>query len=139
MQRPALQKCIAVALALLVWQGAAMVVGLDLLLPSPWQVACRLWSVWREPGFFATVAFSLLRISGGFALGLVLGVLLAVAAGRLRVLGAFAVALCHGHQVRAGGVVHHHLPDLDEHPAAGGVHLVSHGVPGDLFQHPPGH
>ena len=49
---------------------------LDLLLPSPWQVACRLWSVWREPGFFATVAFSLLRISGGFALGLVLGVLL---------------------------------------------------------------
>ena len=76
MQRPALQKCIAVALALLVWQGAAMVVGLDLLLPSPWQVACRLWSVWREPGFFATVAFSLLRISGGFALGLVLGVLL---------------------------------------------------------------
>ena len=86
MQRPALQKCIAVALALLVWQGAAMAVGLDLLLPSPWQVACRLWSVWREPGFFATVAFSLLRISGGFALGLVLGVLLAVAAGRLRVL-----------------------------------------------------
>ena len=80
MQRLALQKCIAVALALLVWQGAAMVVGLDLLLPSPWQVACRLWSVWREPGFFATVAFSLLRISGGFALGLVLGV------GRLRVL-----------------------------------------------------
>lgn len=86
MQRPALQKCIAVALALLVWQGAAMAVGLDPLLPSPWQVACRLWSVWREPGFFATVAFSLLRISGGFALGLVLGVLLAVAAGRLRVL-----------------------------------------------------
>ena len=84
MQRPALQKCIAVALALLVWQGAAMAVGLDLLLP--WQVAGRLWSVWREPGFFATVAFSLLRISGGFALGLVLGVLLAVAAGRLRVL-----------------------------------------------------
>ena len=76
MQRPALQKCIAVALALLVWQGAAMAVGLDLPLPSPWQVACRLWSVWREPGFFATVAFSLLRISGGFALGLVLGVLL---------------------------------------------------------------
>ena len=71
MQKPALQKCIAVALALLVWQGAAMAVGLDLLLPSPWQVACRLWSVWREPGFFATV---------------VLGVLLAVAAGRLRVL-----------------------------------------------------
>lgn len=86
MQRPALQKCIAVALALLVWQGAAMAVGLDLLLPSPWPVACRLWSVWREPGFFATVSFSLLRISGGFALGLVLGVLLAVAAGRLRVL-----------------------------------------------------
>lgn len=139
MQRPALQKCIAVALALLVWQGAAMVVGLDLLLPSPWQVACRLWSVWREPGFFATVAFSLLRISGGFALGLVLGVLLAVAAGRLRVLELLLWPYVTAIKSVPGGVVHHHLPDLDEHPAAGGVHLVSHGVPGDLFQHPPGH
>lgn len=86
MKHASLQKCIAVALALAVWQGAAMAVGMDLLLPSPWQVAQRLWTVWQEPDFFPTVAFSLLRISGGFGLGLVLGVLLAVAAGRLRVL-----------------------------------------------------
>jgi hypothetical protein len=38
MQRLALQKCIAVALALLVWQGAAMVVGLDLLLPGDFEL-----------------------------------------------------------------------------------------------------
>ena len=56
------------ALALAVWQGAAMAVGMDLLLPSPWQVARRLWTVWQEPDFFPTVAFSLLRISGGFGL-----------------------------------------------------------------------
>ena len=86
MKHASLQKCIAVVLALAVWQGAAMAVGMDLLLPSPWQVAQRLWTVWQEPDFFPTVAFSLLRISGGFGLGLVLGVLLAVAAGRLRVL-----------------------------------------------------
>ena len=86
MKHASLQKCIAVALALAVWQGEAMAVGMDLLLPSPWQVARRLWTVWQEPDFFPTVAFSLLRISGGFGLGLVLGVLLAVAAGRLRVL-----------------------------------------------------
>lgn len=86
MKHASLQKCIAVALALAVWQGAAMAVGMDLLLPSPWQVAQRLWTVWQEPDFFPTVAFSLLRISGGFGLGLVLGVLLAVAAGWLRVL-----------------------------------------------------
>lgn len=86
MKHASLQKCIAVVLALVVWQGAAMAVGMDLLLPSPWQVAQRLWTVWQEPDFFPTVAFSLLRISGGFGLGLVLGVLLAVAAGRLRVL-----------------------------------------------------
>lgn len=86
MKHASLQKCIAVVLALAVWQGAAMAVGMDLLLPSPWQVAQRLWTVWQELDFFPTVAFSLLRISGGFGLGLVLGVLLAVAAGRLRVL-----------------------------------------------------
>lgn len=39
MKHASLQKCIAVALALAVWQGAAMAVGMDLLLPSPWQVA----------------------------------------------------------------------------------------------------
>ena len=70
MKHASLQKCIAVVLALAVWQGAAMAVGMDLLLPSPWQVAQRLWTVWQEPDFFPTVAFSLLRISGGFGLGL---------------------------------------------------------------------
>ena len=69
MKHASLQKCIAVALALAVWQGAAMAVGMDLLLPSPWQVARRLWTVWQEPDFFPTVAFSLLRISGGLRPG----------------------------------------------------------------------
>ena len=73
MKHASLQKCIAVVLALAVWQGAAMAVGMDLLLPSPWQVAQRLWTVWQEPDFFHTVAFSLLRISGGFGLGLFWG------------------------------------------------------------------
>lgn len=51
MKHASLQKCIAVVLALAVWQGAAMAVGMDLLLPSPWQVAQRLWTVWQEPDF----------------------------------------------------------------------------------------
>ena len=49
MKHASLQKCIAVALALAVWQGAAMAVGMDLLLPSPWQVSrrCGLFGVMR--------------------------------------------------------------------------------------------
>ena len=39
MKHASLQKCIAVVLALAVWQGAAMAVGMDLLLPWPQLLA----------------------------------------------------------------------------------------------------
>ncbi|MGN1002696.1 MAG: ABC transporter permease [Oscillospiraceae bacterium] len=84
-----LQKCAAVLLTLALWQAAAMALNQKLLLASPLSVLARLAVIWREPAFFQTVWFSFARIVGGFTLALVLGVLLAMIAGKFPVLEIF--------------------------------------------------
>lgn len=85
MKNERLQRLLAAALAVAVWQAASMAVGSSLLLASPVQVAARLAALLPTVSFWQTVFFSLLRIAGGFLLALVLAAVLALAAGRLRV------------------------------------------------------
>ena len=82
-------KILSVLLALLVWQIAAMRVGMDMLLASPVQVVIRLFTLLKEPDFLSTVLFSLWRITKGYLLAFAAGVLLGVAAGRFQVIGWF--------------------------------------------------
>lgn len=84
-----LQKIAAVVLTLAIWQASAMALDQKILLASPVSVLLRLTTIWREPAFFSSVWFSFARIVGGFGLALVLGVLLAVLAGKFRVLETF--------------------------------------------------
>ncbi|MFC0715413.1 ABC transporter permease [Cellulomonas biazotea] len=88
---------------LVVWQVAALAVAQRLLLPSPVDVATRLVELVGTPAFWATVAHSLLRIAAGFALGTVVGTLLAVAAATWRVVGALVEPVVGA--VRAAPVV----------------------------------
>ena len=76
------QRIGAVLAALLIWQVAALLLNRPLLLVSPWTVFLRLFSLWREPVFFSAVGFSLSRIAAGFFLGLTVGSLLGILAGR---------------------------------------------------------
>lgn len=76
------QNIISIAAALLVWQAAAMALHQPLLLVSPWQVAVRLTTIWREAGFFASIFNSFSLIALGFLLGLGAGILLAIPAAR---------------------------------------------------------
>ncbi|HOA85294.1 MAG: ABC transporter permease subunit [Clostridiales bacterium] len=76
---------VSVLLALGIWQAAAFIVGEKILLASPVEVIVRLATIWTEPGFFGAIGFSFSRIVGGFLLGLLVGSLLAVAAGRFEV------------------------------------------------------
>ena len=85
MKNERLQRLLAAALAVAVWQAASMAVGSSLLLASPVQVAARLAALLPTAAFWQTIFFSLLRIAGGFLLALVLAAVLALAAGRLRV------------------------------------------------------
>ena len=70
------------AFAILLWQGLSMLIGHQILLASPISVIRRLSQLIREPGFLSTVFFSLGRITGGFLLGLSLGVLLSAVSAR---------------------------------------------------------
>ncbi|MBQ6321692.1 MAG: nitrate ABC transporter permease, partial [Lachnospiraceae bacterium] len=85
MNKQSLYKAGAAVLALGVWQLVSSLVGIDMLLASPLQVILRLGTIWREPGFFSTVLFSMLRIMAGFLAAFLLGTLLAVLSGRFRI------------------------------------------------------
>lgn len=67
------------AVWLLVWQGAALLVGKELLLPGPMAVFFRLGTLATTAVFWQSVGLSLLRVFGGFALGATLAVLIAAA------------------------------------------------------------
>lgn len=67
----------AVVIWLLLWQLAAMRIGLPLLLPSPLAVLARLGQLCTSADFWLTVLSSLLRILLGFLLGVLFGTTLA--------------------------------------------------------------
>lgn len=72
-KRPVLTKICVGALWLLVWQGAYLAVGEDLLLSSPATVFRRLLELAGQFAFWGVVGETLGRILCGFLLGLVLG------------------------------------------------------------------
>lgn len=74
----------AVLLALAVWQIAAMLIDLDIVLVTPIAVVQRLATVWLEPGFFETLWFTLSKIVLGFLSAFVIGIALATLAGKFR-------------------------------------------------------
>ena len=76
------KKIIAVLLLLAIWQAAAMLLNQKVLLASPVQVLIRLFTLWKEPGFIEAIAFSFSRIAGGFLIAFVVGIVLAVLAGK---------------------------------------------------------
>jgi NitT/TauT family transport system permease protein len=76
-----IEKLAAIVAAIAVWQICAMVVGNSLLLAAPLVVAKALLKMCFSMELWSTVSFSLVRIVSGFLLALVVGIVLAVAAG----------------------------------------------------------
>ena len=75
-------RILAVLFALLVWEGAALLIGNDLLLVTPVRVVGRLFSLVREAVFWQTLGHTFARIVGGFLLALGLAAVLAALAAR---------------------------------------------------------
>ena len=69
---------------LLVWAGISAAVGSDLLVPSPVSVVLKIAELCQTKSFWLGVATSLLRVTKGFLLGSVLGVLTAVLTAKSR-------------------------------------------------------
>ena len=87
---PKLQTAIAILFWLTVWQVLSLVVGLDLLLPSPISVLQKLFYLLQDAKFYTAILFSLSGILAGFLLGVLLGTFLAILGWR----APFVSALC---------------------------------------------
>ena len=75
-----------------IWQITAMIVGMELLLPTPWTVLVRLSELVLTLDFYKTVLHSLLRI----ILGMLAGTLIGVLGGTLTALSSLAkIYLAH--------------------------------------------
>ena len=81
-KRKTIYRMFAAAFWLCIWQLAAMLVGQEILLASPLAAAVRFVELVSTAAFWHAALFSLVRIFGGFLLGLAAGVLFAALAMR---------------------------------------------------------
>ncbi len=88
------KKCIKILLVLLfwlsIWQCIAMLIGKELLVPTPFQVICRFGQLAATFGFWYTALISLLRILSGYLAALFFGTIIA----SLTCFSSLADALC---------------------------------------------
>lgn len=79
------EKAAAIAVALLVWQIAAMLLDQSILLASPTEVVTALGQLLISPDFLRTVWFSFSRIALGFLLGFCAATVFAVLSARFHI------------------------------------------------------
>ncbi len=77
-RRRLLQTALIALIYLAVWEAASLLVGKELLLPSPLATLSRFAELLAKGESWLTAGLTLLRIMGGYALGVLAGVLLAV-------------------------------------------------------------
>lgn len=87
--RRAVTTLVVAVLWLLLWEVLYRAVGQDVLLASPLQVANRLWTLLGESAFWRITLGSLGRVITSYALGVAVGVLLAILTHALPLLRAF--------------------------------------------------
>lgn len=78
------KKALIALVYLAVWEAASLLVGRELLLPSPFATLARLFALLFKADTWAFAGLSLLRIMGGYLLGVCSGVLLAILTARSR-------------------------------------------------------
>ena len=83
--KKAIYTTLAVVFWLVLWQVAAMLYGMDFILPSPIKTLAVLLENMANASFWTAVLFSVSRILLGFLLSAALGVFLAVVGIRLKV------------------------------------------------------
>ncbi len=79
-----LKKALIALIYLAVWEAASLLVGKELLLPSPFATLARLSALLFQADTWTFAGLTLLRIMAGYVLGVLTGVLLAVLTARSR-------------------------------------------------------
>lgn len=82
--RGVIKKALVLLFWLAVWEAAALAVGRELLIASPFRVAVRLTELAVTGDFWTATGMSLLRVMSGFILGVITGVLTAVLTYRVK-------------------------------------------------------
>ena len=85
---PKLRSVLAAAFWLVVWQALSMAVGQPILLASPAATLARLWALVRTADFWRSLLFTLGHILAGFALASLVGMALAMLAGKVEFVSA---------------------------------------------------
>ncbi len=85
---PKLRSVLAAAFWLAVWQVLSMAVGQPILLASPAATLARLWALVRTADFWRSLLFTLGHILAGFALASLVGMALAMLAGKVEFVSA---------------------------------------------------
>ena len=78
------KKALIALIYLAVWEAASLLVGKELLLPSPFATLARLSELLFQADTWTFAGLTLLRIMAGYVLGVLLGVALAVLTARSR-------------------------------------------------------
>lgn len=84
--RGVIKKALVLLFWLAVWEAAALAVGRELLIASPFRVAARLTELVVTGDFWTATTMSLLRIMSGFISGVITGVLTAALTFRIKLL-----------------------------------------------------
>ena len=84
-----LKKALIALIYLAVWEAASLLVGRELLLPSPLSTLTRLVALLGQWESWAITGLTLLRIMSGYVLGVALGILLAIVTARSKLMEEF--------------------------------------------------
>lgn len=90
-----LKTAIIIVFWLGVWQILSAVVGLSVLLPSPAETLLEIKKLAVTADFWLSVLYSIIRITVGFLLGMILGVLTATASAFSKTVNDFLLPIVH--------------------------------------------
>lgn len=82
---PGVIKLLAILFWIAVWQVGASMVHNSLVLPSPWVTLTGLSGVVSDPDFFKDIGMTLLRVFGGIAVSVLLGITVGMISGLNRI------------------------------------------------------
>lgn len=89
MNQGTVRKIVIIVFWLLLWQGASALVHNSILLAGPYESLLALCTLVVTPDFWLSILFTLLKITSGFVIGLVLGILFAVLSYRFKLFREF--------------------------------------------------
>ena len=78
MLKKILKAAVIALIWILIWEAVSLLVGKEVIVPSPLRVLTRLIELAAQGGFWANIGASLLRIMAGYAIALAAGTLLGV-------------------------------------------------------------